>query len=57
MPLCGCEAVPSDGVFCVLRNTFSVLKHDAQVVLSFCIPLLCCKAVPSDGLCSVLRNT
>jgi hypothetical protein len=50
MPLLCCEAVPSDGLCCVLRNTSTVLKHVDQVDLSECIPLLCCKAVESHSL-------
>ena len=34
IPLRGGEAVPSDGLCSVRRNTLAVLKHDAQVVLS-----------------------
>jgi hypothetical protein len=46
-PLCGGEAVPSDGdgLCSVLRNTLALIKHDAQLVLSACMPLCRCKAV------------
>ena len=57
MPLRGGEAVPSDGLCSVLRNTITVLKHEAQVGLSVCIPLCRCKAVESHSLGIVLRNT
>ncbi len=61
-PLCGGEAVPSDGLpsdgLCsVLRNTSAVMKHAAQLVLSACMPLCRCKAVESRSLGIVLRNT
>jgi hypothetical protein len=56
MPLRGGEAVQSDGLCSVLRNTLALLKHDAQVVLSDCIPLCRCKAVESHSLGMVLRN-
>ena len=39
MPLRGGEAEPSDGLCSVLRNTKALLKHEARVVLSSCIPL------------------
>ena len=39
IPLRGGEAVPSDGLGSVRRNTFSVLEHVAQVELSECNPL------------------
>ncbi len=55
MPLCGGEAVPSDGFCSVLPDTSAVLKHDAQVVLSDCMPLIRCKAVQSHSLGIVLR--
>ena len=57
MPLLCCEAVPSDGLCCVLRNTFAALKHAAQAALSVCMPLRRCKAVESHSLGIVLRNT
>ena len=57
MPLRGGEAVPSDGLCSVLRNTFSALKHVAQVELSSSIPLCRCKAEESRCLGIVLRNT
>jgi hypothetical protein len=57
MPLRGGEAVPSDGLCCVLRNTLALLKHVAQVELSACMPLCRCKAVESHSLGMVLRNT
>jgi hypothetical protein len=38
MPLRGGEAVPSDGLYSVLRDTLAVRKHEAQVELSTCIP-------------------
>ncbi len=56
MPLRGGEAVQSDGLCSVLRNTLTVLKHVAQADLSDCMPLLCCKAVESHSLGIVLRN-
>ena len=39
MPLRGGEAVPSDGLCSVLRNTLAVLKHVAQVGMSGSMPL------------------
>ena len=39
IPLRGGEAVPSDGLCSVLRNTSTCLKHAAQVDLTKCIPL------------------
>ncbi len=56
MPLRGGEAEPSDGLCSVLRNAFSVLKPEAQVELSGCMPLRRCKAVESHCLGIVLRN-
>jgi hypothetical protein len=40
----------------VLHNTSAVIKHDAQAVLSDCMPLRRCKAVESHRLGMVLRN-
>ncbi len=57
MPLRGGEAVPSDGLCSVLRNTLATLKHAAQKILPGCRPLLCRKAVESHSLGIVLRNT
>ncbi len=57
MPLCSGEAVPSDGLRSVLRNTMAFLKHVAQVILSVCMPMCHCKAVQSHSLGIVLRNT
>ena len=57
MPLRGGEAVPSDGLCSVLRNTLAVLKHEAQAILSACMPICRCKAVESHSLGMVLRNT
>ena len=51
------EAIPSDGHSSVLRNTSTVLKHDAQVALSLCMPLCRCKAVESRSPCTVFSNT
>jgi hypothetical protein len=56
MPLRGGEAVPSDGLCPVLRNTLAVIKHAAQVDLSGFVPLCRCKAVESHSLGIVLRN-
>jgi hypothetical protein len=56
IPLRGGEAVPSDGLCSVLRNTFTVLKHEAQVDLSHCMPLIRGKAEESRSLGFVLRN-
>jgi hypothetical protein len=56
MPLRGGEAETSDGLCSVLRNTFVVLKHEAQAGLSGCIPLRRCKAVESRSLGKVSRN-
>jgi hypothetical protein len=53
----GGEAVPSDGLCSVLRNTFTILKHGAQVELSVYISLIRGKAVQSHSLGIVLRNT
>ncbi len=52
--LCGGEAVPSNGFCIVLRNIFTILENDAQVVLSDCMPLFRCKAVESHSLRIVL---
>jgi hypothetical protein len=41
----------------VLHNTKSLLKLDAQVMLSSCMPLFRCKAVQSRSLCMLLHNT
>ena len=57
MSLRGSEAIPSDGLRIVLRNTSTVGKHDAQVALSFFKPLCRCKAPESHSLRIVLRNT
>ena len=57
LPLRGGEAVQSDGLCSVLRNTSAVLKHVAQVDLSACMPMCRCKTVESHGLGIVLRNT
>ena len=57
IPLRGGEAVPSDGLCSVLRNTLAVLKYEAQVELSVYKPLCRCKAVESHSLGIVLRNT
>ena len=56
MPLRGGEAVPSDGLCSVPRNTVTILKHDAQPELSECMPLLSCKAPESRSLGIVPRN-
>ncbi len=56
MPLLCCEAVPSDGLCCVLRNTSAKLKHVAQFDLSACMPLISCKAPESHSLGMVLCN-
>ena len=40
----------------VLRNTLAVVKDEAQVDLSGCMPLIRCKAVQSQGLSIVPRN-
>jgi hypothetical protein len=56
LPLCGGEAVPSDGLCSILRNTSAVFKHDAQIVLRGSIPLRRCKTVESHSLGIVLRN-
>ena len=56
MPLRGGEAVPSDGLCSVLRNTLAVLKHAAQDELSVCMPLIRGKAEQSRSLGIVLRN-
>ncbi len=56
MPLLCCEAVPSDGLCCVLRNTFAVLNHEAQLDLSACMPLLFCKSEESHSLGIILRD-
>ena len=57
MPLLCCEAVPSDGLCCVLCYTITVLKKVAQVELSFCMPLFRCQSDESRCLSIVLRNT
>ncbi len=57
MPLGGGEAEPLDGLCIVLRNTLTIMKHEAQVVLSVCMPLCRCEAVQSQSLFIVLRNT
>jgi len=57
VPLCRCKAVESHSLCIVLRNTFTDVKHDAQVALSLCMPLCRCKAVESHSLRIVLRNT
>jgi hypothetical protein len=41
----------------VLRNTFTVVILDAQVVQSCCMPLSRCKTVESRCFHIVLRNT
>ena len=56
LPLRGGEAVQSDGLCSVLRNTLAKLKHAAQVELSAYMPLCRCKAVESHSLGIVLRN-
>jgi hypothetical protein len=40
-----------------IMNPSTILKHQAQVVLSFCTPLCCCKAVLSNSLSLVLGYT
>ena len=57
MSLRSSEAIQSDGLSSVLRNTSTVLKHEAQVALSCCMPLCRCKAPESHSLHFVLRNT
>jgi hypothetical protein len=57
MPLRGGEAVPSDGLCSVLRNTSAAFKQVAQVDLSVCVSLISCKAVQSHSLGIVPRNT
>jgi hypothetical protein len=51
-----CKATPSHRNWKVLCNTLTVLKHEAQAVLSACIPPRCCKAPPSHNLCLVSCN-
>ena len=56
MPLIRCKAVESRSLGIVPRNTFAILKHEAQVVLSGCIPLCRCKTEESHSLGMVLCN-
>jgi hypothetical protein len=53
--LCRCKVQPHS-LAIVLRNTLTVLEHEAQVVLSDCMPLCRCKAPQSSSLCIVLRS-
>ena len=57
VPLREGERIQTDCLCSILSNTFTVLNHVAQVVLSACMPLRRCKVVESHNLGIALRNT